>query len=450
MKALAPALLARHGGPSPRYTSYPTVTHWGAAPPAAHWLQWLTAALSQEQSRAGLYVHIPFCQSLCTYCGCNMRLVRNHALAAPYVDSVLQEWAMYRAALGSVRLGELHLGGGSPSYLPAAALERLLDGLLQDARSTDDADFAFEADPRNTSREQLAVLRRHGFNRLSVGVQDFDARVLGIVNRVQTEAQVRELVEAARGAGFASISFDLIYGLPLQTTDSLSTTFDVVAAMRPERICFLPYAHVPWIKPSQRRYTEADLPDTAQRHALFQLGRERMGALGYVEIGIDQYALPEDPLVAALAAGRLSRTFMGFSASRIDALIGLGVSAIGDAGAAYAQNEKNLQRYETRLAAGELPLQRGHVLSEEDRQIRALLWSLFGGGTVQPDAAQRASSWWLAAGNALQSLHEDGLLEMHDDGITVSETGRAFLRRIGLAFDRYLAQPATQSKTATL
>ncbi len=333
MKALAPALLARHGGPSPRYTSYPTVTHWGAAPPAADWLQWLDAALSREQSRAGLYVHIPFCQSLCTFCGCNMRLVRNHALAAPYVDSVLKESAMYRAALGSISLGEMHLGGGSPSYLPAGELERLLDGLLRDARIAGDADFALEADPRNTTREQLAVLRRHRFNRLSVGVQDFDARVLEIVNRVQTEAQVHELVDAARELGFTSISIDLIYGLPLQTVDSLATTFDVVAAMRPERISFLPYAHVPWIKPSQRRYTEADLPDTAQRHALFQLGRERMGALGYVEIGIDQYALPGDPLVAALAAGELSRTFMGFSASRIDALLGLGVSAIGDAGA---------------------------------------------------------------------------------------------------------------------
>lgn len=450
MKALPPALLARHGGPSPRYTSYPTIAHWGSAPPASRWLQWLTEALSPGQSRGGLYVHIPFCQSLCTFCGCNMRLARNHALAAPYVDTLLKEWAMYRAAVGAPALGELHVGGGSPTYLPAGALDRLLDGVLQGVRIPDDADFALEADPRHTTREQLSVLRRHRFNRLSIGVQDFDARVLEIVNRVQTEAQVRALVDAARELGFANISFDLIYGLPLQTVDSLAATFDVVATLRPERICFLPYAHVPWIKPSQRRYTEADLPDTTQRHALFRLGRERMAGLGYVEIGIDQYALSGDPLVAALAAGRLSRTFMGFSASPIDALMGLGVSAIGDARAAYAQNEKNLQRYETRIAAGELPLQRGHVLSEEDRQIRAVLWDLFAGGAAELDAAQRASAWWPAARHALESARQDGLVEMDEDRITVTTTGRAFLRRIGLAFDRYFAQPATQPRIATL
>jgi oxygen-independent coproporphyrinogen III oxidase len=452
VKDLPPALLARHGGPGPRYTSYPTVTHWGAAPPATQWLDWLAQALSREGARGGIYVHIPFCQSLCTFCGCNMRLARNHALAAPYVDTVLKEFALYRAGLGgrAPMLGELHLGGGSPSYLPAGALDRLLDGLLQHLRIADQADFALEADPRHTTREQLTVLRRHGFSRLSIGVQDFDARVLEIVNRVQTEAQVRALVDTARELGFDNIGFDLIYGLPLQTVDSLAATFDVVATLRPGRICFLPYAHVPWIKPSQRRYTEADLPDTAQRHALLRLGRARMGALGYVEIGMDQYALPGDPLVAALAAGKLVRTFMGFATSPIDALIGLGVSAIGDARAAYAQNEKNLQRYETRLAAGELPLQRGHVLCAEDRQIRAVLWKLLAGGTATLDAAQPASAWWTAARAALEPLRQDGLVGLDGADITVTETGRAFLRRVGLAFDRYVAQPALQPRLATL
>ena len=441
---LPPQLLARYGGPGPRYTSYPTVTHWGVAPPAARWLEWLAQALSPAASRAGLYVHIPFCQSLCTFCGCNMRLVRNHALAAPYVETLLQEYALYRGALGTttLTLGELHLGGGSPTYLPADTLDRLLDGLLRNARMGDGADFAIEADPRNTTREQLEVLRRHGCNRLSIGVQDFDARVLDIVNRGQTEAQVQGLVDTALALGIGNISFDLIYGLPLQTTDSLATTFEAVARLRPTRISFLPYAHVPWIKPSQRRYTEADLPDTAQRHALFLLGRERMSDMGYVEIGFDQYALPGDPLVAALTAQRLSRNFMGFSASRTDALIGLGVSAIGDTRAAYAQNEKNLQQYETRLAAGELPLQRGHVLSEEDRGIRALLFTLFSGAAVTLDEVQ-GSAWWRAAQPALITLRDDGLVELDAERIAVTATGRALLRRVGLAFDRQWAHAAT-------
>ena len=446
MISIPPELLARHGGPSPRYTSYPTVAHWGTAPAATQWFSALDAALAPEGAHAGLYVHIPFCQSLCTFCGCNMRLVRNHALAAPYVEKVLQEFALYRAGIGArtltLTLGELHLGGGTPTYLPAAALDRLLDGLLQHARPAEGANFAIEADPRNTTRDQLVTLRRHGFNRISIGVQDFDARVLEIVNRVQTEEQVRALVDAARTLGFASTSFDLIYGLPLQTPDSLRATFEIVGRIQPERISFLPYAHVPWIKPSQRRYTEADLPDTAQRHALFLLGREYLGAAGYVEIGIDQYALPGDALVAALDAGRLSRNFMGFTASPTDALIGLGVSAIGSTPTMFAQNEKNLQQYETRVAANALPLQRGHVLSLEDRQIRPLLGKLFSGSPAALDTAITSAWWWPEVRAALEPLQQDGLVKLSADAIAVTETGRAFLRRIGLAFDRYLAPSA--------
>jgi oxygen-independent coproporphyrinogen-3 oxidase len=441
---LSPELLARHGAPSPRYTSYPTVMHWGSAPGAGDWLAWLREALAPPAARAGIYVHVPFCQALCSFCGCNMRLVRNHALAAPYVETLLREHALYRAGLGvgALTLGELHLGGGSPTYLPAGALDRLLDGLLQDARIADGADFAIEADPRNTTREQLQVLRRHGFNRLSIGVQDFDARVLEIVNRVQTESQVRQLVEGARELGIASISMDLIYGLPLQTLDSQRATFDLLARLQPERVAFLPYAHVPWIKPSQRRYTEADLPDATLRQQLFLRGRAALGALGYVEIGIDQYALARDPLVAALTAGRLDRNFMGFTASHTDALIGLGVSAIGQAPAAYAQNEKNLQQYETRVAAGELPLQRGHVQSAEDHQIRELLWSVFAGGRATPGAALQSAAWWPQARAELESLRADGLVDLQGEALAATESGRTFLRRIAMVFDRRLPQAA--------
>jgi oxygen-independent coproporphyrinogen III oxidase len=442
--SIPPELLARHGGPSPRYTSYPTVAHWGTAPTATQWFPALDAALVPDDARVGLYVHIPYCQSLCTFCGCNMRLARNHALAAPYVENLLQEFALYRAGIGArtLTLGELHLGGGTPTYLPAGALDRLLDGVLQHARPAPGANFAIEADPRNTTRDQLVTLRRHGFNRISIGVQDFDARVLEIVNRVQTEEQVRALVDAARTLGFSSTSFDLIYGLPLQTPDSLRATFEIVARIRPERISFLPYAHVPWIKPSQRRYTEADLPDVAQRHALFLLGRELLGAAGYVEIGIDQYALPGDALVTALEQGRLSRNFMGFTASPTDALIGLGVSAIGATPTAFAQNDKNLQQYETRIAAGTLPLQRGHVLSEEDRQIRGLLLQLFSGSPATLDATTTDAWWWPEVRAALEPLQQDGLVKISAGALAVTETGRAFLRRIGFAFDRYLARSA--------
>ncbi len=434
MTRLPAELLERHGAPVPRYTSYPAAMHWGAAPSAAAWLAALDGALSRDGARVGLYVHTPFCAALCTFCGCNMRVARSHSLAAPYVGTVLQEYALYRQGLRTrPALAALHLGGGSPSWLPAESLDHLLEGLLTDIPIADNADFAIEADPRNTTREKLGVLRRHGFRRIEIGVQDFDARVLEIVNRVQTEEEVRRVVEDARDLAFSSVGFDLIYGLPLQTVEGLHNTFDTVLQLRPDHVNFLPYAHVPWIRSSQRQYTGADLPEAALRRELFLLGRERLGAAGYVEIGIDQYALPADPLAQALAAGRLARGFMGFSAAATDALIGLGVSAIGDAHSAYAQNEKNLQQYEARLAAGELPLQRGHVLTADERRIRQLLWELFGSSEAALLADDLASPWWPAAQQRLALLQQDGLVQVTADAIRVTPTGRAFLRQIAAA-----------------
>jgi len=437
---LPPELLERHGLPGPRYTSYPTAMHWGAAPPADAWLGALDRALSRREARAGLYVHIPFCSALCTFCGCNMRVARSHALAAPYVGNVLKEHAMYRSRIArpSLALGGLYLGGGTPTWLPLEELERLLDTLLANASVAPGADFVVEADPRNTTREQLAVLCRHGFRRITIGVQDFDERVLGIVNRPQTEAEVRRTMTDARELGFTSVGVDLIYGLPLQTVDSLRTTFTILQRLRPDYVNFLPYAHVPWIKPSQRLYTESDLPDAALRRELYLLGRERLGAAGYLEIGIDQYAMPEDPLARALAAGSLSRSFMGFSSSSADALIGLGVSAIGAASSMYAQNEKNLQRYEMRLAANELPLQRGHMLDADDLAIRELLTELLASRPARLSENLRRQPWWPEVREALLPLAHDGLLELGEERAAATELGRAFLPRIGMAVDRYL------------
>lgn len=444
MISIPPGLLDRYNLPSPRYTSYPTVMHWGTAPVESGWLEGLARVVHAPAARVGVYVHVPFCQSLCTFCGCNMRLARNHALAAPYVATVLREFSMYRERLAApaLTLAELHLGGGTPTYLPAGVLDSLLDGILQHCAISADADLAIEVDPRNTTREQLQVLRRHGFNRLSIGVQDFDARVLEIVNRPQTMAEVQRVVDDARELGFGSLSFDLIFGLPLQTADSLGATFDVVERLRPDRISFLPYAHVPWIKSSQRQYTEADLPDAAVRQQLYLLGRSRMSDSGFVEIGMDQYALAHDRLARALNEGRLHRNFMGFSASPTQALIGLGVSAIGDNALAYSQNEKNLQQYDSRVLAGNLPLQRGLVLGTEDLRIRELLWSLLTRSHVIVTNADRASTWWKETQVSLEALRHDGIVLTQGETITVTELGRAFLRQVGMAFDQYLRQTA--------
>ena len=450
MKAIAPDLLYRHSEPAPRYTSYPTVMYWKSPPAEAAWTGDLSAALARPSAHLGLYVHIPFCQALCSFCGCNIRVVRNHALAQPYVETVLREFARYRERLAGAPLliGELHLGGGSPTFLPAEVLDRLLDGILQHCEVARDADLAIEADPRNTTREQLLVLRRHGFTRLSLGVQDFDPRVLEIVNRAQSVETVQRVVDWARELGFISISFDLIHGLPLQTVESLRHTLDITEAMRPERISFLPYAHVPWIKASQRQYTEADLPERRVRSQLFALGRERMAAWGMVEIGLDQYARANDPLAQALTAGKLHRNFMGFTASATQALIGLGVSAIGHGSVSYAQNEKSLQQYEVRVAANELPLQRGHVLSADDLRIRAHLWDLLCSSRTIVCAPERRLQWWQQTQQCLQALQADDLVRLHGEEVAVTETGRAFLRSICAALDPHqqaLALPAAAS-----
>jgi len=456
---LPPELLDRYSAPTPRYTSYPTVMHWGQAPSEAQWIDDLSTTLGNSGSRTAIYVHVPFCQSLCTFCGCNIRIVRNHALAAPYVDTVLREFALYRARLAGLplQLGELHLGGGTPTFLPAEVLDRLLDGILAHCTIAAGADLAIEVDPRHASREQLAVLRRHGFTRLSLGVQDFDPRVQEIVNREQGFDLVLRAVDMARELGFRSLSLDLIHGLPLQTVESLQQTFNAVEKLSPDRISFLPYAHVPWIKPSQRQYTEADLPDRAARAALFALGRARMGGWGMVEIGFDQYARSSDPLAVALASGHLHRNFMGFTASATQSLIGLGVSAIGHGSLAYAQNEKNLQQYETRLQGGALPLQRGHVLTADDQRVRAHLWRLLAGAPTTLTAAEQTLAWWQQAQEQLAPMLRDGLLVQRglpgpDLELSVSDTGRAFLRHICAALDpwqqRLVTVPALRSASA--
>jgi len=369
------ARFAKYDVAGPRYTSYPTVPYWEDTPTEAQWLERVGAALQQAQTAgqgAAVYIHVPFCRALCTFCGCNTRVTRTHTIIGPYVQALLTEYALYRERLGVERLqlGELHLGGGTPTFLNPAELDELLSGLLGASQLHAQSVLSIEVDPRVTTEEQLKLLSGHGFRRISLGVQDFDPRVQQIVNRVQSVAQVRTVTEQARAAGFTSVNFDLIYGLPLQTLSSVEATMDAVCELRPERIALYGYAHVPWIRPGQRRFTEADLPEGAARRALYELGRERLEAAGYREIGLDHFALETDTLWQAARSGSLHRNFMGYTDAFTCPLLGLGVSAIGDAGDAFAQNEKELQAYHERLARRELPLHRGHLLGEEDQVLR--------------------------------------------------------------------------------
>src|SRR4051812_8821529 len=367
----ASELLKKYDVPGPRYTSYPTIVYWDDDPTVEEWTTSVAEALDGTEalgSGAAIYIHIPFCRSLCTYCGCNTRITHHTEVAKPYVQTVLKEWALYRERLSRkqpIPITEIHLGGGTPTFLPAEELTELIEGILTHARPTSDAEFSIEADPRTTTREQLLNLGRLGFRRLSLGIQDFDYRVQDIVNRLQTEEQVRTVTEEARAAGFTSINYDLVYGLPLQTLNSIEQTIEAVRRLRPDRIAFYSYAHVPWIKPGQRRFTELDLPTGEDKRALYERGRAMLEEAGYREIGMDHFALETDSLWAAYTKGQLHRNFMGYISRLVAPLIGLGVSSIGDSWEMFAQNEKRLEDYEARVSQGEIPIFRGHELSRE-------------------------------------------------------------------------------------
>ncbi len=449
------SLFAKYNVPGPRYTSYPTVPYWEAGPTADEWIESLRRRIEAPTfSGAAIYVHIPFCERLCTYCGCNTRIARNRSGVEPYIQAVLAEWGHYRARLGSqLPVSDFHLGGGTPTYLTPDELARLLDGLLASVVPVRDAEFSLEADPRVTSELHLSTLAARGFRRVSLGVQDFDPKVQETVNRVQAAEQVEAVTTAARRLGYTSVNFDLIYGLPFQTLASVRDTITTVARLRPDRIAFYAYAHVPWIKAGQRRFTEDDLPTGDSKRALYETGRELLEAAGYREIGMDHFALESDALWKAATGGELHRNFMGYLPRRVDPLIGLGVSAIGDSWTAFAQNEKQLETYVERVSRGELPLLRGHVLTDEDRALRARVLELMTRfGTSWDLSADAARDHLATIPDRLGEMARDGLVVVDQNRCQVTEAGRPFLRNVCMAFDARLGRksPSTQLFSRTL
>jgi oxygen-independent coproporphyrinogen-3 oxidase len=439
----ADALIAKYDVAGPRYTSYPTVPYWETTPGAAQWLASLGRALdASPDSGASLYLHIPFCRSLCTFCGCNTRITRTHEIVMPYIGALLAELDLYRRGLAErpLALAELHLGGGTPTFLTVQELEALLTGLFARAPLRADASCSIEVDPRVTQREQLELLARHRFRRLSIGVQDFDPRVQDIVNRVQSQECVAEVTTTARELGFDSINFDLIYGLPLQTLASIEATMDVVCRLRPDRIALYGYAHVPWIRPGQRRFTDQDVPQASLRRELYERSRERLEQQGYREIGLDHFALESDGLWKSQQAGAMHRNFMGYSDREVQPLIGLGVSAIGDGGDAFAQNEKDLRQYQQRVLAGELPIHRGHLLDAEDLVLRRHILQLMCNLETDWGSPERHTPFLEDIATRLAEPAADGLVVLSRTGCRVTERGRAFLRNICMAFDARLTR----------
>jgi oxygen-independent coproporphyrinogen-3 oxidase len=448
--AIPAGLLRKYDVPGPRYTSYPTILHWDNQLTTDEWLQSVADSIDLTErhgSGAALYVHIPFCRSLCTYCGCNSRITANTSAGRRYVNTVLREWEFYhRHSSRPLPLAELHLGGGTPTFLSAAELEELVAGLLSQVRKTADAEFSLESDPRVTQPEQLSTLYRMGFRRLSLGIQDFDPQVQLAINRVQSERQVREVTDEARAAGFNSINYDLIYGLPFQTLDSVAQTIAAVLRLRPDRIAFYAYAHVPWVKPGQRHFTEKDLPTGDRKRALYEFGRGLLTGAGYREIGMDHFALAEESLWQAANKGTLHRNFMGYTTRWVAPLIGLGASAIGDSWDAFAQNEKDVERYEARVVRGELPLARGHKLSAADLVLRRHVLNLMTRFETSWAKPELHIPFLDSVADRLTELQRDELVRLTTTSCTVTDAGRPFLRNISMAFDAHLAADAGAQK----
>ena len=450
-------LLRKYDVPGPRYTSYPVILYWDTPPTPAEWLESVAASLSaaDEQTGAAMYVHIPFCRSLCTYCGCNSRITCSTSVGSAYVETVLQEWELYRRGLQlsqKIRLTELHLGGGTPTFLTASELDRLISGILVHVEQTADAEYSIESDPRVTEKGHLEVLYRLGFRRLSLGIQDFDPRVQTTVNRIQSEEQVRAVTETAREIGFDSINYDLIYGLPFQTRQSVEQTVNAVNRLRPDRISFYSYAHVPWVKPGQRHFTEKDLPSGEEKRELYELGRTLLEQTGYREIGMDHFALADDSLCRASVDGTLHRNFMGYTSRLVSPLIGLGASAISDSWNMFVQNEKVLETYEQRVRRGETPILRGHRLDREDVVLRRHILNLMTRFETNWDTPDSYVSYLGDIDTKLAEAKADGLVRIDGIHCEITPLGKPFLRNVCMAFDARLARktPDTQIFSRTV
>ncbi|MEN8159245.1 MAG: oxygen-independent coproporphyrinogen III oxidase [Myxococcota bacterium] len=435
------ATLLRHAGAGPRYTSYPTAPVWSDAYDGDDF----ASDLARAEGPLSLYVHVPFCRSLCHFCACNRMVTQKAELPERFLDTIAREVEAVREAVGrSLPAAQHHWGGGTPTHLTPDQIHRLFRTVNEAFPADADAEISIEADPRVTDEVQLEALRACGFRRLSLGVQDFDARVQRAIHREQSVAQTAALTEGARALGFRGVSFDLIYGLPFQTVESMERTLDEAIALAPDRIAIYGYAHVTWIAKQQRGFERGDLPGPRERLRIWIATIRRLVAAGYAHVGLDHFARPEDPLVQALRAGTLRRNFMGYTTQAGLELIGLGPSGISELGASYAQNERDLAAWQEALATRGLATLRGHRLSADDRERRFVIQSLLCGGALDADAFRASFGTAIAERfapelEALAPYEAEGLLEIEGDGsIAVGALGRLVLRNVAMVFDAYL------------
>ncbi|MUP47300.1 oxygen-independent coproporphyrinogen III oxidase [Gramella sp. BOM4] len=443
--------ISKYNVPGPRYTSYPTVPYWDEDSfSSKKWVHSLVKSYNESNSIEGisLYIHLPFCESLCTFCGCNKRITKNHDVELPYLKSVLREWEMY-CDLFDKRpvIRELHIGGGTPTFFSAENLKLLLDGIFNLAKKSPDAELSFEGHPNNTASAHLETLADLGFTRVSYGVQDYNSKVQKAIHRIQPFENVKSATENARLAGFTSVGHDIIFGLPFQTKEDIINTIEKTTQLMPDRIAFYSYAHVPWIKGNgQRGFKEEDLPTAEEKRAQYETGKQLLLDAGYVEIGMDHFALKTDSLYKAVGNNSLHRNFMGYTSSKTQAMIGLGVSAISDSWYGFAQNVKGVEEYQHLVKNNILPVFRGHILNREDLVIRRHILNLM----------CRLKTAWFTLNysfdelpevlSQLEEMKNDQLVKIDGKNLQVTEAGRPFVRNVCMAFDLRMRRnkPETQ------
>lgn len=425
-------LVSKYNIPAPRYTSYPTVPYWDNNLNEKKWIEHIkNAFIKYNKDGISLYIHLPYCESLCTYCACNTRITVNHKVEQPYVESLLKEWQLYLNQFeGKPLIKEIHLGGGTPTFFSPENLSYLLRSILSTVDISKDHGFSFEGHPSNTTKAHLQSLYDLGFKRVSFGIQDFDEKVQDTINRYQTFEEVKKVLDEAREIGYTSINFDLVYGLPYQTIASMNDTITKIISLKPERIAFYSYAHVPWLKPSQRKYTEKNLPTDTYKRSLYEEGKSLFLAANYLDIGMDHFALPNDSLFDAFRSGSLHRNFMGYTTNTTKLLVGLGCSSISDSWDAFAQNIKTVEEYQKAVSDGHFPIFKGHSLTNEDLSIRQHILDLMCKHETTLD-----ENYFDIKEKFIEFI-KDNLIEVTPEKIIIKETGKLFLRNICLAFDK--------------
>lgn len=435
-------LLKKYDVQVPRYTSYPTVPYWSNNPTTDQWIDSIRRTLQKPQTSWSMYIHVPYCETLCTFCGCNTSITKDHKQELPYVQNLIQEFDLYleRATeLKSRPLIQLHLGGGTPTFLSPENLRHLVTSLLSKVQyNKSNFEGSVEVDPRRTTREQLQVLRELGFDRVSLGVQDFNHEVQILINRVQPYDITKRITDWARELGYRSVNYDLIYGLPVQTLERMQDTIRQTIELRPDRIALYSFALVPWIKPAQRLFKDSDLPNTEEKRRLYEVAREMLLNAGYVEIGMDHFALPEEALRQAQLTGKLHRNFMGYTDHRTDVLLGLGVSAISEAKDCFHQNEKVLPKYQQMVTERQIPTLRGHLLSERDQIQRERILQLMTQLKISKKEVEEFD---------FSEFQKEDMVSLTENELLISERGRPFLRNICSRLDDYLSGKPPESKT---